>query len=72
MADSLPSENRVSVHRHAQLSEWVDRAASERVRCFCNAGKAIGIGNKGAAQWFTERAKQWERIRVLAARRCNT
>lgn len=56
----------MTTHRVIQLSDWLDRASSQRVRYYCNAIKAKDIGNFGAAQYFTQRARKWESIRIRA------
>lgn len=55
--------------REFQLAELADRASSERASYYCRAIKAASINNNGAARFFTRRAQQWERIRIMAERR---
>ena len=44
-----------------------DRAQSQRVRYYCNQIKALEIGNRNAASYFGDMARQWERIRQRSA-----
>lgn len=59
-------------HRHIQICDLHDRAESERVAYYCRAIKAVSIGNRGAAKYFTEMARKWEAIRIRCARRIPT
>jgi len=59
----------MTLHRELQLASLMERAPAERVAYYCRAIKAAQIGNNGAARFFTQRAQQWERIRIAATRR---
>lgn len=65
-AKHTPGPRRLSTHRLFQVAELADRASHERVANYCRAITAAGIGNGGAARYFTARAQKWERIRIAA------
>lgn len=65
-AKHTPGPWKYSAHRAIQLLAWMERASTERVRNYCNAIKAASIQNNGAAIYFTDRAQQWENIRIRA------
>lgn len=59
-------ERNISTYRAVQLATWRERGLAKRKQLIRAAGRAAALGNLSASNQFMEKARQWERIIILA------